>query len=91
MYEIGRKKGTVSFKISANGKTGKVAVAGDWNGWKPEPMKKQKDGCYAATLEVTPGQHEYKFILDGNWIPDPDVTNVAVNAFGSLNSVAVVK
>jgi 1,4-alpha-glucan branching enzyme len=91
MYQLGRKKGTVSFKISADGKAAKVAIAGDWNGWKPEVMKKQKDGSFGTTIELTPGRHEYKFILDGNWVADPDVANVAPNAFGSVNSVAVVK
>jgi 1,4-alpha-glucan branching enzyme len=91
MYQMGQKKGSVSFKVSGSGKAAKVAVAGDWNGWKPEAMKKQKDGSYAVTLQISPGRHEYKFILDGNWVHDPDATGVITNIFGSLNSVAVVK
>jgi 1,4-alpha-glucan branching enzyme len=91
MYEMGRTKGSVSFKVKANGKTAKVAVAGDWNNWQPVAMKKQKDGSFVATVQVSPGRYEYKFIVDGKWVHDPDVTGVTPNPFGSLNSVMSIK
>ena len=91
MYQVGRTKGTVAFKVKTNGKTASVAVAGDWNNWKPVAMKKQKDGSFAVTLDIPPGRYEYKFILDGNWVHDPDVAGVASNIFGSLNSIAYIK
>jgi hypothetical protein len=44
-----------------------------------------------VTVDVTPGRYEYKFVLDGKWIHDPDVPGVITNTFGTLNSIAYVK
>lgn len=38
----------VTFKITIEGAE-KVAVLGDWNNWKPEYMKKRKDGSFSIT------------------------------------------
>lgn len=83
-------KGKVSFSIKADGKVSKVAVAGDFTGWKPSAMRKQKDGSFKVTLAVPAGRHEYKFILDGNWTHDPEVNEAVHNQYGSLNSIAVI-
>jgi len=91
MYETGRKKGSVSFKVRTNGNVSKVAVAGDFNGWKPIAMRKLKDGSFVVTVDVAPGRYEYKYVLDGKWIHDPDVPGVITNSFGTLNSVVFVK
>jgi hypothetical protein len=39
---------------------------------------------------LPPGRYEYKFIVDGEWIPDPSEPHEVVNAFGSTNSVVEV-
>ena len=90
MYANGTKSG-VKFCLKPAAQVNKVAIAGDFNGWKPQSMKKQKDGSYSLTVKVPAGRHEYKFVLDGDWVHDPDVPEVSVNNFGTLNSVAEVK
>ena len=52
----------------------KVSLVGEFNGWDTEaqPMKKQKTGDYATTLDLAPG-HEYAFrylIDDSAWEND---------------------
>ena len=90
MFSKGQKKGTVKFAIkSANG-CKKVQVAGDFSNWRPVEMRKQKDGAFVATVPVGNGNHEYKFILDGEWVVDPDNNAWALNPYGTLNSVAQV-
>jgi len=45
-----------------------VYLAGDFNDWNPSETKlrKQKDGRYATTLDLTPGhEYGYRFIIDG--------------------------
>ena len=32
-------------------------------------------GEFSATLELPEGRHEYKFIVDGEWMHDPDVVS----------------
>ena len=83
-------KKSVTFTIEANG-AGTVYVAGTFNGWNPakNPLRK-KDGVYATTLAVPRGKHEYKFIVDDTWMPDPNCEKWVPNDMGSLNSVVTV-
>ena len=87
MIAPGTKKGTIRFSLKPSATAKQVSVAGDFNDWKPAAMKKQKDGSFALTAAVAAGNHEYKFIVDGQWIVDPDNNKWALNPFGTLNSV----
>ncbi|MBA3065131.1 hypothetical protein FP828_01415, partial [bacterium] len=51
-------------------KAEKVSIAGDFNGWNPDefPMEKIDGGYFSKTLELEPGVHEYKVIIDGEWL-----------------------
>jgi 1,4-alpha-glucan branching enzyme len=91
MYEKARKEGSVRFRFRPSEGTRRAAVAGDFNGWKLAPMRRQKDGSFAATLAVPPGRYEYKFLIDGDWVHDPDVPEVVMNCYRTFNSVAVVR
>jgi 1,4-alpha-glucan branching enzyme len=91
VYAKGQRKGTVKFAIKVPAKAKSVLVAGDFNGWKPVEMKPRKDGTYVADVSVPANICQYKFVVDGQWIPDPDHAEFAVNPFGSVNSVASVK
>ncbi len=90
MYAKGRKKDTTRFAVMPEGPVRRVEVAGDFSGWQPLRMRKQKDGSFAAAVPLAPGSYEYKFLLDGQWALDPDNPAWAANPYGSLNSVAVV-
>jgi len=92
MYEKGRRKGTVRFAYRPRGgKISKVQLAGTFNDWQPATMLRQKNGAFVKIVEVPPGTHEYKFIVDGEWQHDVDHSNWAVNVHGTLNSVAIVE
>jgi 1,4-alpha-glucan branching enzyme len=91
MYGKGKWKGTVRFSVAAANGAQKVALAGNFNSWQPAAMKQQKDGRFALELRLPPGIYEYKFIVDGTWMADPDHSHWAPNAFGSFNSVAQVE
>jgi glycosidase len=49
-----------------------VAVAGSFNGWSTSalPMARQPDGRWTARLRLPPGQHEYKYHINGTWPAD---------------------
>jgi hypothetical protein len=70
-----------------------VALAGDFNGWATDaaPMKRQADGHWETTIALAPGRYQYKFIVDGHWIPDPLVHDHVWNQQGTLNSVFEVR
>jgi 1,4-alpha-glucan branching enzyme len=69
-----------------------ACIAGTFNGWDSNktPMRKDVDSSWKATLELASGRHEYRFVVDGQWISDPNAKETVRNQFGSTNSVVVV-
>jgi 1,4-alpha-glucan branching enzyme len=69
-----------------------VFVAGSFNEWKPEktPLAPLGNGRWAGNLAVKPGRHEYLFVVDGQWVPDPNAKESVQNPFGGKNSVLIV-
>ncbi len=70
----------------------KVCVTGDFTGWSVEgiEMQPEGDGHWRCEIEIPPGCYEYKFIVDGEWTPDPGNPEQICNAYGQLNSVLTV-
>jgi hypothetical protein len=53
---------------------GAVSWAGAFNGWSTtaNPMQKDASGAWSVVIALPPGEHEYKFVVDGQWIADPE-------------------
>jgi len=70
-----------------------VSLSGDFNGWSPDatPMKRYDDGHWETTVELAPGRYEYKFVRDGEWMPDLLARENVLNRHGTLNSVIEVR
>jgi hypothetical protein len=70
----------------------KVCVAGSFNNWQPErtPLKPSSNGRWLGDLKVAPGRYEYLFVVDGQWLPDPNARESVQNPFGGRNSVLTV-
>lgn len=81
-------KGNTTFHLNGYQDATQVILAGSFNKWNTEAlkMKKTADG-WAITLQLSPGTHSYKFIVDGNWIHDPANPEKTLNEYGGLNSV----
>jgi 1,4-alpha-glucan branching enzyme len=80
--------GRISFEfVKADAKS--VCVAGSFNDWKPEkaPMSPTGNGRWVGDLALKPGRHEYLFVVDGQWIPDPNAKESVQNPFGGRNSI----
>ena len=90
MVKKDRRKGTVRFILAATGKPRKAYVAGDFTGWEPLAMRK-RSGVFGVTVSVPPGQYQYKFIVDGRWVTDPDNKSWAMSDMGTINSLVVVE
>lgn len=69
-----------------------VFVTGDFSDWSADlhPMTRSADGSWRAMVELTEGQHQYKFVVDGEWIADPDATQFVDDPYGGQNSVVDV-
>ncbi len=72
-----------------------VFLAGDFNNWDFEStqLRKQKNGTYAATLELEAGaEYEYRYVVDGErWENDYAADKYVPSGVGNVdNSVVVV-
>lgn len=50
-----------------------VSVAGTFSDWQPRAMAPSAEGqCWRLTVDAAPGDHEFKFVVDGDWRIDQD-------------------
>ena len=65
-----------------------VEVAGTFNGWDrtKTPLQRAAD-CWKGTVNLPRGHYEYRFVVDGKWVSDPEAKVSVKNPFGSNNSV----
>ncbi|MGO8766112.1 MAG: glycogen-binding domain-containing protein [Limisphaerales bacterium] len=71
-----------------------VYLCGDLNEWSPRglPMIRHgADRCWKKRLMLAPGRYEYKFIVNGVWIHNPDAPQNVPDGHGSLNLVMEVQ
>ncbi len=69
-----------------------VVLVGDFTHWeqKPVPRKKGADGVWQTRVELAPGEHHYRFIVDGQWWDDPECSLRVPNPYGTQDSVRQV-
>ena len=69
-----------------------VSIAGEFNQWSAtaNPMQKDLQGFWTATIPLKPGKYPYKFVVDGTWKADPLSPDGADDGFGGKNSVKTV-
>lgn len=76
----------VQFRLEARGAS-QVALAGSFTGWNPEhQLREVAPGTWSILLPLTPGVHDYAFVVDGRtWIADPHAFHID-DGFGGVNS-----
>lgn len=69
-----------------------VSLLGCFNAWDSHatPLKKNEEGVWTCTVSIEPGEHQYRFIVDGEWQDDPRNQNRCWNEFGTENCVLAV-
>jgi chromosome partitioning protein len=69
-----------------------VRVTGSFCDWSAKglPLNRREDGLWECHLDLSRGEHEYRFIVDGSWLPDPHNSQTVPNEFGGANSLVVV-
>lgn len=69
-----------------------VIVSGSFNGWSTGDYRMVKErGKWVFPIYLKPGKYTYKFIVDGNWIIDPDNKLYEQNEYGTYNTVLWVE
>jgi beta-lactamase regulating signal transducer with metallopeptidase domain len=83
-------KGNTTFRLSGYPNAGIVAVAGSFNNWNQSQfLFTRVDGEWICKINLPPGNYEYKFIVDGNWLVDPRNPKTKNDERGNENSVLV--
>ncbi len=89
-------------KIGANGRTQtfsfrapdamSVQLVGDFTQWQERPVNLHRgmDGVWRTTVDLGPGIHHYRFLVDGEWRDDPECVLREPNPFGSENMMRQV-
>ncbi len=71
----------------------RVYLAGSFNDWDAAslPMADPEEtGDFSVKVALLPGRHEYKFVVNGEWVADGSCSRWTVNKHGTLNSVVEV-
>ncbi len=70
-----------------------VRLTGDWLDWDRDgiKMERNEEGVWKTTVTLAPGSYQYKFIVDGTEMPDPDVEEKVPDGKGGYATPLVVK
>lgn len=80
----------VTFTHQAPGAS-QVYLAGEFNNWSDSANAMTgADGTWTLTIDLAPGDYQYKFVVDGTWTADKANPDAADDGFGGKNSVAKV-
>jgi 1,4-alpha-glucan branching enzyme len=69
-----------------------VQLVGDFTQWQERPisLRKTPDGVWQTSLELNPGTHHYRFLVDGQWRDDPACVLRTPNPFGGEDMIRQV-
>jgi hypothetical protein len=82
--------GAVTVRLPVRESRRAPSLAGDFNGWKPAPMRRAGE-FWEARLALSPGVYHYSFVRpDGSWFVPESVPNRRDDGFGGVNAVLVV-
>jgi 1,4-alpha-glucan branching enzyme len=80
----GRTRFLLYQKLNAN----KIYLSGSFNAWAIEELQMFKtDTAWYCDIDLKPGKHLYKFIVDGDWMNDPENKQKESDTYNGYNSV----
>src|ERR1039458_5147363 len=91
--QIAPKSVEATFSLDRPGAQ-EVYLSGDFNQWSPTALRMIRQGVsdrWSKRLTLAPGCYEYKFVVDGECVHDPEASENVGNHHGSLNSVMEVR
>jgi hypothetical protein len=86
------KNGNATFRLKGYEDAKKVILAGSFNKWNEDAFQLTKvENGWEITLQLRPDVHQYKFIVDGEWLEDPANPYKTRNEFGGHNSLIEIQ
>ena len=81
-------QGNVTFRLRGFVDARVVAVAGDFNKWNQSQLLFAREGGeWVCRVSLPAGTYQYKFIVDGNWLTDPNNPKTVHDERGFENSL----
>jgi dienelactone hydrolase len=82
--------GNTEFTLNGHQGAHTVALAGSFNGWDSQHVLCGKEAArWVCRVDLPPGRHLYQFVVDDEWITDPDNPVIEDSGNGSVASVIV--
>jgi hypothetical protein len=79
------------FQLEGYSNAKKVVLSGDFNNWLENELELTKNGnVWELSYVLAPGNYQYKYIVDGQWILDPANEDMIPNGVKSYNSFLVI-
>lgn len=83
--------GNTVFRLKGHPEALTVALAGTFNNWNPrQTLCAREAGGWVCRVELPPGRHKYKFVVDNRWVLDPANPGRETDSTGNMNSVITV-
>ena len=69
-----------------------VRVTGDFSSWVEHGIRLSHDGrgCWRTVLSLTPGEYQYRLLVDGAWKDHAEARLRVANPYGSDNCILKV-
>ncbi|KAE9415690.1 hypothetical protein Angca_009038 [Angiostrongylus cantonensis] len=74
---------------SATSQPRSVFICGSWDGWRHKIPLVKSDNDFSTILELSPGHHEYKFMVDNKWVVDNNQPKTNNNLGGENNVMSI--
>eukprot|EP00793_Prasinoderma_coloniale_P001501 PRCOL_00003305-RA len=78
--------------VEWSGRAHHVEISGSFDGWTSMvPLERQSEfdsegsAEFSVVMRLYPGSYEYKFVVDGNWLADPNQEMTAKS--GNVNNI----
>lgn len=66
-----------------------VYICGSWDSWTKKIPLARSTNDFSTIIDLQPGPHEYKFMVDGKWVVDDNQPKTS-NEMGSENNVITI-
>jgi len=85
-------RGAIEFRIYRP-KASFISLVGDFNNWNPEDdiLAKGQDGIWRLRKRLFPGLYRYKYVIDGEWLPDMYNSKSGSDNTGAICSIIEIK
>ena len=69
-----------------------VILTGDFTAWSKDEIKLTSigQGEWETVLQLPPGEHQYRLLVNGEWRDDAQAKKRVPNSFGGENCVLIV-